>query len=38
MTFEDDEFDMDIPEHYKGRHITLIAWQPLPEPYKEESK
>ena len=32
--FQDGEWDIDVPEEYKKQEIELMAWQPLPEPYK----
>lgn len=34
--FENDEWEIDVPESYKNFEIIGIAWQPLPQPYKKE--
>ena len=34
--FENDEWEVDVPESYKNLEIIGIAYQPLPQPYKKE--
>ena len=34
--FENDEWEVDVPESYKNLEIIGIAWQPLPQAYKKE--
>lgn len=36
--FTDGKFDIDVPNGFKGYEIIILAWQPLPGSYKEESK
>ena len=33
--FTDGGFDIDVPAGFNGYEIIILAWQPLPEPYKE---
>lgn len=36
--YEDNKWCVDVPETYKRLEITLLAWRPLPAPYRPKEE